>query len=467
MAVQMKKHALWLIFGFVLTLGGSATGGYFMYEEYKKIRDEEANIKKQIELAEIKIGRIPTLETDVICLRENLTEAVKILPTRRETNEFVNKLNDFLVESNISIQSLTPPNRSRNNRKKDVFDRVIYKLAMTADLEQFLAFLSLCEGWERFVRVTSIEVKAGDWDDTMAREEVVHDISVELETYAYQGDDGKSRSTVIQNYDRRREMLQDEIVSRRADIHVEQYTLVPNPLRRDPFVDPRLRISDGGEGGLPYAEQKVLVENLVERAVQLADLGKAVVAPGTNFIRRLELETEIDQKSLTLKVDLDKMLAARAVTDHLLRRRVEREVMPVVKALIERDQTASAAATLDDLRRFAQDMAILLRQAEYEAVIKKNEIIEGRIDPSSLGQEGAELLHLIHEAATQAEVALEFAEKDIEIRGAIVADSGSVVVVNGHVLQEGDSLEEDLLIHRIASDRIEFNYRGVVLAKAR
>ena len=467
--MAFQKHALLLVLGYAGTLAGAGAAGYFFYEEYKEARDQEANLKKQADLADIKIKRIPALETDVICLRENLSELVKILPTSKEVNEFVNKLNDFSMESNVQINALTPPSKNRNNSKKqkDVFDKVIYKLAMTANIEEFLAFLSLCEGWERFVRVTSIEVKAGDWDEDMSREDVVHAVSVELETYAYQGGDDPSKSTTILNYDKRKEVLRDEIVSRRADIRVERYTLVPNPMRRDPFVDPRRRLTDDGDGGLPYPEQKLLVEDLLTRASELKALTTAVLAKGTNFIRRLELETEIDQKSLGLKEDLDQAMAARSITDHALKRRVEREVIPLLKELLERDQTANAAATLEDLRRYVQDMALLLEQGKYQAVLQKNEIIVGRVDPGSLDKEGAELLHLIKKAATQAEVALDFAKKDFEIRGAIVADTGSVVVINGHVLQEGDALEDGLVIHHIASDRIEFEYRGVLLARAR
>ena len=466
MAIQ--KHAMLLILGYVGSLAGAGAAGYFLYEEYKQARNQEANLRKQIELADIKIKRIPSLETDVICLRENLSELVKILPTSKEVNEFVNKLNDFSLESGVQITALTPPSKSRNiSKKKDVFDKVIYKLSMTANIEQFLAFLSLCEGWERFVRVTSMQVVGGDWEDDMAREDVVHAIMVELESYAYQGGDDASKSTTILNYDKRRDVLRDEIVSRRAEIRVERYTLVPNPMRRDPFVDPRRRLIDDSDGGLPYPEQKALVEHLLARAEELRVLGEAVKDPGNNFIRRLELETEIDQKSQALKDDLDKVLASRAVTDHALKRRVERDVIPVVQGLLGRDSTANAAATLEDLQRYLKDMVLLKEKGEYEAVLRKYEIIVGRVDPDSLDQQGAALLQLINKAALQAEVALDFAKKDIEIRGAIVADSGSVVVVNGHVLQEGDALEDGLVIHHIASDRIEFEFRGVVLARAR
>lgn len=465
MAVNIKKNVLLLIGGYVGTIAGAGAAGYLMYDKYKEARDQEADLKKQVELAEIKIKRVPSLETDVICLRENVDELVKILPDTKEVNEFVNKLNDFSTESGVQISSLKPD--KDRSKEKEVFDKVIYRVSMEGNLDHFLNFLSLCEGWERFVRVTSIEVKAGDWNEDMAREEVVHEISVDLETYAYRGhDDPNSLTTNIPNYERRRETLRDEIVSRRAEIRVERYTLVPNPIRRDPFVDPRRRLTDDTGDGLPYFEQRSLVEDFVFRAVELSELTNAVNGR-INFIRRLELEKAIDEKTFTLQADVDDALAAHSVSDVSLKRRIEREVMPVLKSILERDKNATAAATVEDLRAFASEMASLVEDGQYKAAIKKYEFIEGRVDPDALSAEGAELLHLIQRAATKAEVALDFEGKDIEIGGAIVAADRSVVVVNGRVLKEGDALEENLKVHHIEADRVEFEYRGVILARAR
>lgn len=465
MALEMKKQGILLALGYLATLGGAGGFGYFTYEKYKESRDEEASVKKQIEMAEIKIQRIPGLETDVICLRENVGELVKILPDSKEVNEFVNKLNDFSIDSGVALSSLKP--EKDTSKKKDVFDKVIYKLEMTANLDRFLQFLSACEGWERFVRVTSLEIDGGDWDEEMARDEVVHDISVALETYAYRGHDDPSKlSTTIHNYDRRRDSLWDEIISRRSEIRVERYTYVPNELRRDPFIDPRRRVVDEGDGGLPYEEQQALVLDFVLRASELAEKLAALEAPGLNFIRRMELDNEIDSKLYALQNEVETCIAARDVTDHSLRRRIERDVMPILRS-VDESRGATAAVKLDDLREFRNKMVELLDAGSYAAAVAKFKTIEGRIATAELDPEMLALLQDIERSALQAEAALEFESKDIEIGGAIVASTRSVVVVNGLVLSEGDALEDDLIVHRIAADRIEFEYRGVVLAKVR
>ncbi len=465
MAFEMKKQGVLLALGYVATLGGAGAFGYFAYEKYKEARDEEASVGKQIEMADIKIARIPGLETDVICLRENVGELVKILPDSKEVNEFVNKLNDFSIESGVELSSLKP--EKDRSKKKDVFDKVIYKLEMTANLDRFLQFLSACEGWERFVRVTSLEIDGGDWDEEMARDEVVHDISVALETYAYRGHDDPSKlSTTIHNYERRRDTLWDEIISRRSEIRVERYTYVPNELRRDMFIDPRRRIVDDGDGGLPYEEQQALVMDFVTRAAELADKLSALEAPGLNFIRRMELDNEIDSKLYGLQNEVEACVASRDVTDHSLRRRIERDVMPILRSVGE-TRGVTTAASIEDLRQFRNKMAELLDAGNYAAVVAQFDTIEDRLAPEDLDPEMLALLQDMEQTAYQASAAMDFESKDIEIGGAIVASSRSVVVVNGLVLSEGDALEDDLIVHRIAADRIEFEYRGVVLAKVR
>src|SRR5262245_26037802 len=104
-----------LSLGFVGTAAGAGAGGYYCWEEYKVARDEEAALTKQIDLADVKIGRIGNLEVDVICLRENLSHSVRILPNSREVNAFVKKLNDFADEAGVQINTLDNPiDRSKN-----------------------------------------------------------------------------------------------------------------------------------------------------------------------------------------------------------------------------------------------------------------------------------------------------------------------------------------------------------------
>ncbi len=462
--MHIQKSVLMLSLGYLATAALAVGGGYFCYGEYQSARDEEASIKKQIELADVKIARIDGLEVDVICLRENLSHSVRILPNSTEVNEFVNKLSKFAEESNVLLKTLDNPiDRSKN---KEGFDKVIYKAELTANLHQFLKFLSLAEGWERFVRVTKIDVKKGDWTKELAREDVRHDISIELETYSYHSNDS-GKSVTIQNYDKRVEQLQDEILLRRSENQVETYTLVENPLRRDFFVDPRRRITDQDQKGWPFQDQKAAVDVLCDMSTQLSSLIQSLEQPGVNFIRRLEIETEIDKQLADIQQKLEAATAPDAVTDLSLKRRIEKDVRPVVQQLVARDPNVTGKTTATDLRSLRDEMRSLLQDGHYDTVIKKHEALQGRIDGKRVTPEIADLIHEIDRVAFEAEVTRDFSSKKLDIKGAIVSPTGSVVVINGHVLHEGDPLEEDLVVHHIAADRIEFQYRGVVLARTR
>lgn len=461
MAIQ-KQTLIGLVLGYTAVAGGAAAFGYYAYGQYTEAREQEAAIQKQIDLAKIKVARIEGLEVDVICLRENLSEAAKILPDDAEVNEFVNKLNDFADEAGTFVQALD--DQKDRSRTKDSFDKVIYKISMLANVEQFLSFLALAEGWERFVKVTSIDVKAGAFDEGMARDEVRHEITVSLQTYAYRGPDESSAVQII-NYDSRREALREEILARRAEIQVERYNFLPNPMRRDMFIDPRHRASEEGEGGLPIAEQRALVDAMVGEAEDLLAMNELVEQDGTPFLRRLELQMDIDKRVDLLESALIKVNDERQVTDRTQYKRLD-FVRASVRDLRDLSEVPSAVTT-EELRAAHAEMALNLEDGEFEAVIRRHEAITARVVPDALDHAGVALLNDINKAAIQAETAKDFAGIDIEIRGAIVADNGSVAVINGRVLQEGDALGDDLVLHRVLPDRIEFRYRGVILARNR
>lgn len=460
-----NKTVIGLILGYTATIGGSAAFGYWAYGQYTEARDEEATVQKQVEVAKIKIERIEDLEVDVICLRENLSEAAKILPDDAEVNEFVNKLNDFADESGSLVRELT--DEKDRSRSKDTFDKVIYKVALRANVDQFLSFLALAEGWERFVKVTSIDLKGGEWSEGMPREDVRHEVTVSLQTYAYRSQDD-SKTVQIQNYDTRKLQLREEILARRAEIQVERYNFIPNALRRDMFIDPRVRVTEDGEGGLPIAEQRQMVDGMVVEASTLAQMDQQARQSDTNFLRKLELQTEIDKRVDVLSGALERVIQERQVTDMTQRRRLDNEVKPVVQLLVDRDGNNPKPPTNEELRQVLTAMAVLMDGEDYKGALKRYQTLESRVSPEILDYDGVALLNEMQAAATLAEIAIEFGEIAIEIGGAVVADSGgSVAIINDRVLQEGDALADGLVIHRIAPDRIEFRYRGVTLIRAR
>ena len=109
-ATQNKEDERKKIF---VILGGSAVlvlvfaaVAYFEYGRVKKIRTEMQGVEGQIAAAETKRQKIPKLEKDVIVLRENLAEYVKILPDDREVNDVLTRINQFAEMTGVVVTTL-------------------------------------------------------------------------------------------------------------------------------------------------------------------------------------------------------------------------------------------------------------------------------------------------------------------------------------------------------------------------
>src|SRR5262245_4102698 len=128
------------------------------------IQEVEAQItqkKELIAVAEAKIEKIPSIEKEVIILRENLQEYVKILPDTKELTNFLRQLNQFEKQSEIKSSTFqlkpTPPGAATSR-----FTPIEYTYEMTATLWQYLKFINLIENYERFVSITDYQITSGD-----------------------------------------------------------------------------------------------------------------------------------------------------------------------------------------------------------------------------------------------------------------------------------------------------------------
>ena len=90
---------------------------YIEYGRVKTVRENTKAVETQIADAELKRKKIPDLEKDVIVLRENLAEYVKILPDDREVNDFVTRINHFAETTGVVVTTLEDVVR-RDTKKK-------------------------------------------------------------------------------------------------------------------------------------------------------------------------------------------------------------------------------------------------------------------------------------------------------------------------------------------------------------
>jgi Tfp pilus assembly protein PilO len=109
MAKLTQKQTLLMITGVTVALCGLSAGGVYwasglIEEERVAIEAKETSIRA----ARKKIDQIPGVENEVIVLRENVANYVKILPQEAELTEFARDSQRFAVLSGISIDRFVP-----------------------------------------------------------------------------------------------------------------------------------------------------------------------------------------------------------------------------------------------------------------------------------------------------------------------------------------------------------------------
>ncbi|MFH2000199.1 MAG: type 4a pilus biogenesis protein PilO, partial [Planctomycetota bacterium] len=413
--------------------------------------------------------KVPGLEDEVIKLRENVKEYVKILPDNKEVNEFVKKLSDFARQSNVELVSLKDDNQSNRQRKKEVFDKESFRLKLNGNIFQFLKFISLIENYERFIKISEIALKAGEYDEDTMRSEVVHDVSMRLETFVYHGNMGGE--TKIQNYEKKREKLIDEIKSARNQIKVERFEYVYDPSIRDPFIDPRTWVSsEEPEGGLELVEQERFLQEMSDKILEINGL-LAIVQESASvpLIRRLEIQKEVGERIISLNNQINKSVEEKWITDAACRRKFDSEILPILNEINKNMDFSQSSNVIsqEELVYIRDELNRLYQDEDYDACLKRFNLMRSQLgellkDASQLNPEKNSLLNEIEKIYCCANNAKEFRSIPIKISGIISQNERSIVIVNGQVLSEGQRLQENLTVDKINDKEVFFKYKDQV-----
>lgn len=446
--------------------------GYFTYRDFRKISEIEAEItsaEASIQLARNKISKIPELEKDVIVRRENLNEYVKILPDDRQINDFVNMINSFADRSEVEVSKLDDVGaRSRKAVKKgaaDPFEKLVYKIELKGSTESILDFTNSFESFERFVKVSSVEVRTGR-DASDARKS--HEANIELETYVYNAGGGAIKPVAIQGFDEKRESLAEAILASRDDIEIEHYDFEITP-RRDPFSNPRVFSGQSIEEDLvPIEEQQKTLLTLSEEVDEILNQIELEGSDVSTFgvVERAELKRQINEKLVILQETVSGLLAREYFSGAIKGRFSSEVVDPVGRLLSERNIVGGSALTLDELGRVRNTMRDLFSRGQYGDVISTYGRVESRFHFVTGTDAGVELIKEVDQLKGEASAILEFSERNVAVTGVIVRpNNGSVAVVNGKVLGVGDTLDGDILVTSIDVDKVEFSFKSVSIRR--
>ena len=465
------KKKMLIIAGTTILLCGGA--GFGIYYTKTLIEEEQAvmtGVEEQIAAAEAKIKKIPGVERDVIILRENVQEYVKILPEEKDVNSFGRATNQFISQSGVGLERWQPTEVSGGG-KASAFGRYSYELVFRGTLWQFMKLLSFFENYERFVKVTSFTLQTGDGQRGTTTEEgdVQHMISLNVETYVY-NPDRKGKDVAIPNYQNKVANLRADILQARNQILTGSYEFRGPRGRRDIFVDPRETFSDTQKGMIPEEMQRNLVEECKRDLNEIIGMHRKVKDPATTIIQRYKLERARNERLTQLQTKIEDISTKGKVANLVLRVRWTKEVIDPLSQLrreINSDTAGKADQFLSEkeLREVIMAMKDDLTNGDLEAAKVRYEEVQERTrvprdDPRY------DLAFEVVKLYERTRVAIEFSQMKIQIGGVVVNDDGkSGLILNGTVFQEGDYVDQNLLIKSVAAEHVEFVFKGFTVMK--
>ncbi|GDY01034.1 hypothetical protein LBMAG49_03630 [Planctomycetota bacterium] len=472
MAKLNEKQKLMAIGGSAFAICLLAGGG--VYWANGLIDEVTQSIKVQdeaIAIAESKIRKIPATEKEVIILRENLAEYVKILPDTQALNEFVTTLNQFATTSGVLTQNFQPGKVAKLDTKTpQKFSKIEYDYDMTATLWQFLKFINLIENYERFISITDYSVSQISGREAEQRDgDQVHSFKVKMETYVYNAK-ASGQDVEIPNYDKRRDDLKEEIWRRIRTIEIEKYEHRGGRGRRDIFIDPRDH--EGKPDGPPVEEQKAIIERFIGDLQKLKDLVSKRRKPDLTIFDIYTIDKDIAEGVDKVEIGAQEVAARQQISASPLRLRWVKEVVEPLaelrsaRAMKDTRTHTDPFLSGEEIMQLIGSMTKLAEEGDLEGADQRYESVAQKIivpltDPRHDLAIAAKAMHI------KVKTAIDFKNLELKIQGFIVNKEGgrSGILVNGSVFEEGEYLSDELMLRKVQEEQVYFVFRGLTLIR--
>lgn len=456
----------WLIFGgfSLLLAAGLGTLLYFQHEGIQERRAEVATLSMSIEVDKKLLQQTPELVKKVIIQRETDAVVKGILSDEKDVTDLARTLNKFSQESGFNLSSVKDGTRT-TKKSKDDFERVSYTLAFNADAFQLLTFFNKIESHKRFMSVTAFKLQAAGRNEYSQDALPRHRVTLDLETYVY-APTGNAAAVKIDHYDKKKELLISEISRRAAELRVPFYEYRGQRGRRDPWIDPRVPVNGGEQ--LPIEDQIALVDGLIEKADEIQKIWEEA-KKAENLIQTMKLRADLEQKLALLEEEIRRVDAAGLLVFVPALRRFDKNVVEVVSIVREQMSKGEGGAGPSTalLRETSEAMERHIDSQEYELALAAFATIESRLGLADQDPLKEPLVRSLRELKHLADTVLAFEKIKLEIGGvALYEERPPVALINGQAYSEGEIFGEELIIHNIRPDQIEFAFRGLILARA-
>ena len=468
MAKLTEKQMLLTVVGTGVFLAG--IGGAGIWWAKGLIEEEKKSIEKiqaETKTAEGKIKKIPDVESDVITLRENVGEYVKILPEDDYITNFIRNTQKFLGQSGVRIKNITPGKPGNKGK----FDQYSYRLVLDGTLWQFLKFINEFESFERFVRVKEFALSSGDGkQELLEGGEVLHQITMEVETFVYRGASKGGKSVNIANYAGKRERLRERILENALAIKLRRYEFKDAQGRRDIFVDPRQSSAVAAEGGNPLEMQQQRIEQYSGDLQAALGLVERIDAGGLTYLERAKLEKELRTRIADVKEGVRITEEQQLISWPPFRLKWNNEVLgPLAvvekKVSVQQQRIADRWLSAEQLANLLQVMRQDMSDGKFDELRERYVSVQSRlgVEPED---ERYPMVERIEVVMLYVDAISEFSEFPLSIDGVVVQGDGrSGLLINGNVMEEGEYVSDELVLKTVRAESAEFLYKGFVIVK--
>lgn len=458
-----------------------ASLGWLTWTDYRALEDarkETETVRAAIVKTQADIRTVPQLEEDVLVVRETVKRHVAILPDEKDINGFVDRLSSFATDAGVKIVKLDDQEaRARNNRpgKKATaaFDRISYKLSLSASTDSVLRFLDLFENHERFVKIPVFKISRaqenGNAADAVAA--TPNDVDLEIETYVYNPTVRAKEPVTVPDEAKKLEGLAKRGLLAKVmseSVVPAAWRHDPSMMRRDPFVDPRIASARENERGeaARIAEEAEL-EQLVGTLNDAAGAVKKEVSE-RNAVKRAPLKADADRLLTQVGAKIKEIQGRNGFAVDAVRARFEKDVLVPFDALVR--SRGQVLVTVD--RAHVENMLARVKEAVADG---RHEEAVNFAEQAGALRTGSDpnLAPIFEEIADEARLArawVEFAGIEIECKGTIVpqdAPERSVAILNGVPVAAGEGVpgRPDITVRSISRVSVTFLYKGVAIER--
>ena len=439
--------------------------------EIEQIEEEITGIEQRITAADIEIRKIPDREDKVLTFRAVEDRELAVLPTQQKIADFHRNLSTFLMAANIKFQELPESSPEPSELAKGIM-ATRNKIKGKGDAASILTFLNMIENDPRLVAVKGFNMQAGDRGRAVTKDDLLHELELELETYFYAPERGGMQRVHIPGAEGRlQEQKLKEAIAAFQPERPDTYVLRPSASRRDPLVDPRKarRRVDPKELEEQYKKEQEVVDEIEAAYREIAELvekEKAHGIAGKLFIQD-RIRKEIDKLVNALRARLEHIRDMKEVLIPELQVKVE-EVQESLDAVSSRRPEQDVRVTREVAQRVLDQMQKHFDEGNFTEIVKLGNSWTTFLQGKKTLSEAQPILGDINKLRERAKKLHEFQAYGFRVTGVIVHHKDpyrSMAVVNDERVQVGDVIKDrgGARVERIERRQVFFDYQGEVI----